>query len=488
MKNLNRKLINSLATGLLVMAGLALSGPAASAADTWTGAASANWADSNWTGGNNPPVGGDVLIFTSATGAGGTALNDNLASFNVAGITFNSGAAAFTVGGNAFNLTGGVTNSSTSLETINDPFSLAAVGIFKTTTGGGNLVLGGNLSGAGSLTVAGTGVVTLSGANSYAGATTNNGGTLLLNSGTALPPTTTLVVNSGGIVDLNGQSNNILNFAAGNAAGMITNSASGTGTLTLTNWTTTLNALVADGATGPVALDDIGQYQPTGGSLGNNNNTFSGGLTLGQVISGGSAYNRFAFPGALAPNGVPGNITNSYFGRGTITIGRSATDRAQIYLGGGAGETLLNNLIVNTAAGGDRVGTFRVDATTLVLKGTVTANLAPLAFSCNSASACAVIVAGQITGPNGLWLRFNPSVAGDVVTCTLSNVTANANNYQGGTEIDASGSAVFTLAMGATNQFPTAPMPAMSPTTGRSSSTVTARRSTGFGDQARWTG
>jgi len=454
MKTLNRKLTNSLAAGLLVTAGLALSGPDASAADTWTGATSANWADSNWSGGNNPPVGGDVLIFTSATGAGGTALNDNLASFNVAGITFNSGAAAFTVGGNAFNLTGGVTNSSTSLETINDPFSLAAAQTFTTTTGGGNLVLGGNLSGAGNLTVAGSGVVTLSGANSYLGATTNNGGTLLLNSGTALPPTTTLVINSGGIVDLDGQSNNILNFAAGNAAGRITNSAAGTGTLTLTNWTTTLNALVSDGATGPVAIDDYGQYQAAGGSLGNNNNTFSGGLTIGQIISGGAAYTRFAFPGALAPNGVPGNITNSYFGRGTVTIGRSPTDRAQIYLGGGAGETLLNNLIFNTAAGADRVGTFRVDATTLVLRGTVTANQAPLAFSCNSASACAVIVAGQITGTNGLWLRFNPSVVGDVVTCTLSNVTANANNYQGGTEIDASGSAVFTLAMGATNQFP----------------------------------
>ena len=132
-------------------AGLALSGINAQAADTWTGANSANWNASNWTGGNNPPQSGDSLIFTSATGAGGTALNDNLTSpsFNLANITFNAGAAAFTVGGNAFNLTGNLTNSSTSPETINDPFSLAAAETFTTTTGGGNLALGAASAGPG---------------------------------------------------------------------------------------------------------------------------------------------------------------------------------------------------------------------------------------------------------------------------------------------------------------------------------------------------
>jgi autotransporter-associated beta strand protein len=453
MKTINTKTMKSMATGLLVVTFALFCANVQAASDTWTGANSANWSGSNWTGGNNPPSSGDSLVFTSATGAGGTALNDDLtsSSFNLAEITYNSGAAAFTLGGNAFNLTGGVLNSSTSLETINDPFSMTATQSF-TNSNGGSLTLGGSISGAGGLTVTGTGIVTLSGANSYTGTTTVNGGKLVLNNALALSPNTTLAVNSGAIVDLNGQSNNILNFAAGNAAGMISNSAAVTGTLLLTNWTTSLAALVADGTAGQVAIDDVAQYQAAGGSLINNNNTFSGGLTL----DGGAApaYTRFLFPGTAAPNGVPGNVTNSYFGRGTITIGRSAADRAQIYVAGGAGETVVNNLVVNTALGADRVGTFRVDATTLLLKGTVTANLAPLTFSCNSGSACSVIVAGQLTGPSGLWLRFNASAAGDVVTCTLSNVTANANNYQGGTEIDASGTAVFTLAMGAANQFP----------------------------------
>jgi autotransporter-associated beta strand protein len=459
MKTIKTKTIRTVTGALIVAFALLGRNAQAQASDTWTGTTSANWGDSNWTGGNNPPSSGDSLIFTSATGAGGTALNNNLtsSSFNVANIIFNSGSAAFTVSGNAFNLTGNITNNSTSLETINDPFSMTTARFFTTTAGGGDLALGGILSGTGGgITKAGSGTLTLSAANSYSGATTDNGGILKLNNGSALPPSTTLTINSGAILDLNGQSNNILNFGAGNAAGMISNSAASVGTLTLTNWTTSLSTLVADGAAGPVAVNDYAQYQAAGGSLVNNNNTFSGGLT----ISGGAspAYSRFSFPGAAVPNGVPGNITNSYFGRGTITIGRSAAERAQIYLGGGAGETLLNNVVVNTALGADRVGTFRVDATTLLLKGTVTANLAPLTFSCNSGSACSAIVAGQITGPNGLVLKVNGSDVGAYVTCTLSNVTANPNNYQGGTEIDASGaSAVFILAMGATNQIPNGP-------------------------------
>ena len=59
-KNLEMKTIKPLAAGLLVLAVFALSGGTAqAAADTWTGAVSANWSDHNWTGGNNPPQTGD---------------------------------------------------------------------------------------------------------------------------------------------------------------------------------------------------------------------------------------------------------------------------------------------------------------------------------------------------------------------------------------------------------------------------------------------
>src|SRR5689334_5917349 len=91
------------------------------ATDTWQGNASPNWADLNWTGGNNPPVAGDALLF-GAAGSSGTTLNNNLAAdFNVAGITYNAGASAFTFNGNQITLAGGITNNSTSLQTINLP-------------------------------------------------------------------------------------------------------------------------------------------------------------------------------------------------------------------------------------------------------------------------------------------------------------------------------------------------------------------------------
>ena len=144
MKFLETKAINALAAGLVVAASPLFGGNARAGADTWTGATSARWGDSNWTGANNPPASGDSLIFSSATGVGGTALNDNLTStaFSLAGITFYSGAAAFTVSGNPFILEGGITNNSNaSLETINDQFSVTGSQTLTTTSGGGDISL-----------------------------------------------------------------------------------------------------------------------------------------------------------------------------------------------------------------------------------------------------------------------------------------------------------------------------------------------------------
>jgi autotransporter-associated beta strand protein len=440
------KTIKLLVAGLLVMAVFALSGGTAqAAADTWTGAASANWSDHNWTGGNNPPQTGDSLIFTNATGVGGTALNNNLttSSFNLAGITYNSGAAAFTVSGNLFNLNGPVANNSTNLQIINDSFSMTAVQTFTTTSGGGNLTLGGSISGTGGgITTAGSGTLTLSGANSFTGMTTVGGGTIKLNNASALPGATTLTVNSGGIVDLNGKSAGITGIGAGSTSGWITNSASGTGTLTVSNWNTGLNPLIADRATGLVALNFLSVGNVAGGSLNNNNNTFSGGLTIGNAVSG-SGYARFQVASTPVNTGVAGNITSSIFGRGTITIGNAITDRAQIW--GAANCTILNNIIINSAQGADIPGALRTDAS-VTLAGTLTANLATISLSEHSGGSA--LLTGQITGPNGLWLENAGSSIS--LTVTLDNVTANGNNYQGPTTVDSR----EILVLGAANQIP----------------------------------
>ena len=142
------------AKALIVGAMLAMGAHSAqAAADTWVGSTSANFSTLN--GFNTIPASGDSLLFNTA-GAAGTTLNDDLTTtaFNIAGFTFNAGASAFTIGGNSFALTGGITNNSTNLQTINDAFSMAAPQIFTTTTGGGNLKFGGVISGAGGLTAA----------------------------------------------------------------------------------------------------------------------------------------------------------------------------------------------------------------------------------------------------------------------------------------------------------------------------------------------
>src|SRR5579862_7096683 len=182
-----RFLAVSLALGLLTGMSSAIAATAA-----WNGSASSLWSGtSNWTGGagtGGRPASNDSLVFTSTTGVAGTTLTDDLmtpATFNVAGITFNSGAAAFTinpntVGTNGFTLTGNITNSSTSLETINDLITTTAVRTITMTSGGGNITLGGNISGAGGgLTTAGTGTLTLSGSNTFTGAVTVNSGQIL---------------------------------------------------------------------------------------------------------------------------------------------------------------------------------------------------------------------------------------------------------------------------------------------------------------------
>jgi hypothetical protein len=88
--------------------------------------AAANWSDAA----NTVPASGDFLVFGATTITSDT---DNLmtpAPYNVAGITFVSGAAAYTItsgtaGVNGFTLTGNITNSSTSLETINDAIAIS---------------------------------------------------------------------------------------------------------------------------------------------------------------------------------------------------------------------------------------------------------------------------------------------------------------------------------------------------------------------------
>ena len=250
---------------------------ALAATQTWTGTTDANWATGsvNWSG--TSPSSGDSLVFTSATGAGGLTLVDNLmtpATYNVAGITFNAGAAAFvinpgTAGVNGFTLTGNVTNSSTSLQTINDAIALSGTNTFSLTTGGGNITLGGAIGGTGALKTSGTGILTLSGSNSYSGVTTiNSAATLLI--GSAGTVGTGAVSLSGTMVFSRSDS---YTLASGNLV-------TGTGAVVLNSGTVSAFVDSQFNTTGPLVFGtSIGSTSVSKLDLTNGSSTFGGLLS-----------------------------------------------------------------------------------------------------------------------------------------------------------------------------------------------------------------
>ena len=164
------------------------------ASDTWsTTGGSLNWnSTADW--GGIVPGSTDNLIFGGPNPLGTTLTNDLTSgtAWIMGGITFNSGEPAYVINSlapsNSFTLSGSVTNNSTSLQTINCPFSLSGTQSFNTTFGGGDLWLGGIISGTGSLYQAGPGTLTLTGSNTYSGTTYGRSGTLVVPPAAQSPP------------------------------------------------------------------------------------------------------------------------------------------------------------------------------------------------------------------------------------------------------------------------------------------------------------
>ena len=188
-------------------------------------------------------------------------------------LTVNSGAntagALLLTGGNAATLSGGslTTGGSGDLlirtDTELDVLTLASP-LASTTTGG--------------LTKNGRGTLILSGANAQTGAVTLNEGILRLSAGAVLGAgSQSLTIRQGGVLDLNGV-NVPLAVGALNGSGTVTNSGTGTATLTIGNNNTggVFSGLLQDG-TGPLALTKIGTNATTAFS---GLNTFTGPLTL----------------------------------------------------------------------------------------------------------------------------------------------------------------------------------------------------------------
>ncbi len=166
---------------------------------TWDGGgADNNWSDAtNWIGDVAPGY-AYSLIFDGQTRL--APVMDS--SYNAYALTFTNTAGAFTLGTTTgtLTLTGGVTNNSANVQTLNLPVFLGAPAtvnaasddlvldqnintggkLLTLTDGGHNITVGGVISGAGGLAKSGPGTNTLSGVNSFGGSITIAGGTLII--------------------------------------------------------------------------------------------------------------------------------------------------------------------------------------------------------------------------------------------------------------------------------------------------------------------
>ena len=151
---------------------------------TWAGGAGGiNWnLGNNWSG-SVAPTSGSTSTFVFA-GTAKPTNNNNLTNLTMNALLFSTNATAFVLRGNAVTLTGGITNNSANTQTIN----LTAITNNTTNTinaASNNIVINAAIVGTGGITKAGAGTLILGTNNTYTGATTISGGTLLLsNEGT----------------------------------------------------------------------------------------------------------------------------------------------------------------------------------------------------------------------------------------------------------------------------------------------------------------
>ncbi len=323
-------------------------------------------------------------------------------------------------------------------------------------TEAGDRTYASNLTGAIGVANVGSNILTLSGINSHTGSTLVASGTLAAGSSTAFTGTGPLVLDTATSFDLGASDAAFTTINAGALSNTITASSevTGTSTLSLLNGGSSFLGAITDGDTRKIAV----KCRATNASNVPNNfdNTYSGGLTLlGGMDAATSGTRLIPYSSFTTVDSETGLVTSGPYGTGPIRIGETSTDRVQVYFNA-AGRIIANNLIVNTAAGTDTAGGFRVESGGNLISGAILVNEASAFFRNNVTNGSAGNGEMTLTGP--ISTGSNPAAgltvnaAGvNTLALTLKNQTAVANSYTGNTTVNGANT---TLILGAANQIP----------------------------------
>lgn len=385
----------------------------------------------NWSGSNAPPTSG--LTTSDLVFGGSFKLTPQMDSnFSILSLTFASGAGAFnltSVGTEILTIgTGGITNSSSNVQTITSALILGAAqtwngSSFGLTINSSTVSLGAfvlSINGTGTNTISsiissntagngltknGTGLLILSKANTYTGNTTINAGELLLTSTGSLASSSTIRLGD----TIANSPSAMLTFGATSGGSILSSPLIVQASASGTTGTRTILGLATNGATNTYS----------------GNITMNAGLTLQSAAVGGSVANG---QGILLLQGGSVNVGTSTLSVNSNLRGNNA-DTYSIQ-----GIVRINEAVTSSLATGGSI--FKDGSGTLILQGTSNTYTGTDATALNPNG---TQIGGGILGIFGDGsLGLAPSTATNNVFFTTSAVPQNADSIKPTLRADAS--------------------------------------------------